>query len=139
MLKTTRFQSMAIGSDGIPSMAILPPWHMFSSMVRSADGAPDISKPTSNPSRIPSSSWTSDMVRCLASTAKVAPIRLARSRRNGFTSETTTCRAPAYLTIAVAIKPIGPAPVISTSSPRQSKLSAVCTALPSGSKIAAIS
>src|SRR6056297_1581234 len=35
--------------------------------------------------------------------------------------------------------PMGPAPVTSTSSPTRSKLSAVCTALPNGSKIAAIS
>src|SRR5690606_40956965 len=32
--------------------------------------------------------------------------------------------------------PIGPAPVISTSSPTRGNLSAVCTALPSGSKTA---
>src|SRR6056297_1483661 len=35
--------------------------------------------------------------------------------------------------------PMGPAPVTSSSSPTRSKLSAVCTALPNGSKIAAIS
>ena len=35
--------------------------------------------------------------------------------------------------------PIGPAPVINTSSPSTGKDSAVCTALPKGSKIAAIS
>ena len=31
------------------------------------------------------------------------------------------------------MQPIGPAPVIKTSSPKTSKLSAVCTAFPSGS------
>src|SRR5919112_1278467 len=51
----------------------------------------------------------------------------------------TTLRAPMKRTIAVAMMPIGPAPVISTSSPTTSKASAVCTALPSGSRIAAIS
>src|SRR5215831_6572393 len=35
--------------------------------------------------------------------------------------------------------PMGPAPVISTSSPRTGKLSAVWTALPNGSKMAATS
>ena len=35
--------------------------------------------------------------------------------------------------------PIGPAPVMSTSSPSTRKLSAECTALPNGSKIAATS
>src|SRR6266487_2218449 len=46
----------------------------------------------------------------------------------------TTCRAPACLQIGIAMQPIGPAPVMSTSSPTRSNESAVCTALPSGSK-----
>ena len=37
------------------------------------------------------------------------------------------------------MQPIGPAPVTSTSSPSTGKVSAVCTALPKGSKIAATS
>src|ERR1700722_2320540 len=41
--------------------------------------------------------------------------------------------------MATAITPIGPAPVMSTSSPTTLKASAVCVALPSGSRIAAIS
>ena len=51
-------------------------------------------------------------------------------------SVTTTCLAPACRTIAAAITPIGPAPVISTSSPTTGHCSAVWVALPSGSKIA---
>ena len=43
------------------------------------------------------------------------------------------------LTTAAAITPIGPAPVINTSSPSTPKESAVCTALPNGSKMAATS
>ena len=39
----------------------------------------------------------------------------------------------------MAISPIGPAPLTSTSSPRTGKASAVWTALPNGSKIAATS
>ena len=39
-------------------MAILPPWHMLASMSRKASGLPDISRPTSKPSFMPSSSWT---------------------------------------------------------------------------------
>jgi hypothetical protein len=54
-------------------------------------------------------------------------------------SLTTTNRAPAWRTIADAIRPIGPAPVMSTSSPSTGNASAVCTALPNGSKIAATS
>ena len=46
------------------------------------------------------------------STARVAPILLARSRRKGFTSVTTTLRAPAWATTAHAMSPMGPAPVI---------------------------
>jgi len=42
-------------------------------------------------------------------------------------------RAPACLQIAAAIIPIGPAPVMSTSSPSKSNESAVCVALPKGS------
>ncbi len=44
-----------------------------------------------------------------------------------------------WRTIAVAKMPIGPAPVISTSSPTRSKRSAVWVALPSGSSTAATS
>ena len=52
-------------------------------------------------------------------------------------SVTTTLRAPMCRTIAAAITPIGPAPVISTSSPTTSKRSAVWVALPNGSSTAA--
>jgi hypothetical protein len=45
----------------------------------------------------------------------------------------------AWRAIAAASTPIGPAPVMSTSSPTQSKRSAVWVALPSGSRIAATS
>ncbi len=47
--------------------------------------------------------------------------------------------APANLAIATAMMPIGPAPVISTSSPTRSKDNAVCVALPNGSRMDAIS
>ncbi len=45
-------------------------------------------------------------------------------------------RAPTCRATDAAMRPIGPAPVISTSSPTSGNLSAVCTALPNGSKIA---
>ena len=88
---------------------------------------------------MPSSRWTSARSRSRGSTTTVAPIRAASARRTGLGSLTTTNRAPAWRTIAVAIRPIGPAPVISTSSPSTGNASAVCTALPNGSKIAATS
>src|SRR4030088_692535 len=51
----------------------------------------------------------------------------------------TTWRAPVKRAIAVAMMPIGPAPVISTSSPTTLKASAVWVALPNGSRMAAMS
>ena len=54
-------------------------------------------------------------------------------------SDTTTWRAPAWRTTPIAIRPIGPAPEMSTSSPWTSNASAVWTAFPNGSKIAATS
>ena len=41
--------------------------------------------------------------------------------------------------MAAAMQPMGPAPVMSTSSPTMSKERAVCAALPYGSKMAAMS
>ncbi len=55
------------------------------------------------------------------------------------TSVITTCRAPQCRAIATAMQPIGPAPVISTSSPTRSKESAVWAALPRGSRNDAMS
>ena len=46
----------------------------------------------------------------------------------------TMWRAPACLEMGKAMQPIGPAPVISTSSPTRSNESAVWTAFPKGSK-----
>src|ERR1700676_552513 len=51
----------------------------------------------------------------------------------------TMCRAPQCLAIATAMMPMGPAPVISTSSPTTLNASAVCVALPNGSRMDAIS
>ena len=54
MMKMTVFQSIANGSSGSPSIAIPAPWDMLASMSRNAAGFPLISRPTSNPSFIPS-------------------------------------------------------------------------------------
>jgi hypothetical protein len=43
---------------GMPSSAMRPPWHMLASMSRKAEALPDISRPTSKPSFIPSSFCT---------------------------------------------------------------------------------
>lgn len=66
-------------------------------------------------------------------------MRAASASRASFTSVTTTRRAPTWRHTAAAMQPMGPAPVMSTSSPVTSNSSAVCTALPSGSRIEAIS
>ena len=66
-------------------------------------------------------------------------MRFASARRTGLGSDTTTKRAPAWRTTAVAMRPMGPAPVMRTSSPSTGNASAVWTALPNGSKIAATS
>ena len=94
-----------------------------------------------SPRPCPSSRWTSAEV----ALARVDGDRRAhpgRERRGAIgvgLADTTTNRAPAWRTTAVAIRPIGPAPVTSTSSPRTGNASAVWTALPNGSKIAATS
>src|SRR5204863_92705 len=46
----------------------------------------------------------------------------------------TTLRAPAIFAIGTAMQPIGPAPVMRTSSPTRSNAKAVWTAFPSGSE-----
>ncbi len=120
---------------GIPNRAMRPPWFIVFSMALNALGTPDISKPTSKPSVMPSSFITSSRFCSVTFTARVTPIWRAKSRRYSFTSVITTWRAPTCFATAAAIIPIGPAPVISTSSPTKSNESAVCTALPNGSKI----
>ena len=79
----------------------------------------------------------SAIVSRLTSTLRSTPIFSASARRGALTSVMTTNRAPTWRQTAAAISPIGPAPVMSTSSPTRGKLRAVCTALPNGSKIAA--
>ena len=135
--KITLFQSMAISWFGIPSSATLPPWFMTSSIWRRAGAVPLISMPTSKPPVMPSSRSTSDNAVVATLTARVAPIFRAGFSRYSFTSVTTTWRAPTWRAIAAAITPIGPHPVMSTSSPTRSNDNAVCTALPSGSRIGA--
>ena len=68
------FQSIAISSAGIPSMAMRPPCAMLASMSWSAAGLPDISSPTSKPSVMPSSRCTSATVPWLTSSACVTPM-----------------------------------------------------------------
>ena len=71
--------------------------------------------------------------------ARVAPIFCARPSRKSLTSVMTTWRAPTRLAMATAMMPMGPAPVISTSSPTMLKARAVCVALPKGSRMLAMS
>ena len=58
-------------------MAILPPWHMLASMSRKAAALPDISRPTSKPSFMPSSLLdVGERLRCGRRRRSVAPILL---------------------------------------------------------------
>ena len=136
MCVTSLPQSMSNPVDGSPSMAMRPPWFMLSIIAGSADAAPLISKPMSKPSRMPSARCASRISWRETSTTSSAPIPRAISRRGALTSVPTMKRAPACRATAIAIRPIGPHPVTSTSSPTSGKRRAVCTALPSGSKIA---
>ncbi|MNI70633.1 hypothetical protein D3C73_1264570 [compost metagenome] len=111
---------------------------MQSSMSLNARGLPLISRPTSKPSMC--SSFITSFSDVLATlTTRVAPMSAASFRRKSLTSVTTTLRAPMCLQMPAAMMPIGPAPVISTSSPMTLNSSAQCAALPYGSKKAASS
>mmetsp|Transcript_90431 Transcript_90431/g.282823 ORF Transcript_90431/g.282823 Transcript_90431/m.282823 type:complete len:221 (-) Transcript_90431:320-982(-) len=119
----------------MPSKATLPPWFISFSMSLKARLFPDISRPTSKPSCMPSSlNATSCRSSCMTFTARVTPIFRARSKRYSFTSVMTTLCAPTCLARAAPMMPIGPAPVIRTSSPTRSKERVVWVALPKGSK-----
>ena len=90
MLKTTVFQSIAISLVGMPSMAILPPWHMLASMSRKASGCaghlePDVEAFLHAQLFLHSGSEVSR-----GFTARVTPILRASSSRYGFTSVITT-------------------------------------------------
>ena len=80
-VRTTVRQSIDISSEGIPSMAILAPWLMLASMSRKPAGLPDISRPTSKPSVMPSCFWTSASCRSRTFTASVTPSFRASSSR----------------------------------------------------------
>src|SRR5664279_1764112 len=137
MWVTTLAQSTVMGWLGRPSTATRAPWLRFSIISGRAPGDPLISSPMSKPSAMPRRCWA-DAIRSVATlSARSTPIFLASCRRDSFTSVTTTNRAPTWRATAAAMSPIGPAPVTSTSSPTSGNDSAVCTALPNGSKIAA--
>ena len=89
---------------------------MLSIISRIALGTPDISNPTSKPSFMPSSACASRSRVLETSTASVTPILRASSSRYSLTSVTTTNRAPLWRAAIAAINPMGPAPVMSTSS-----------------------
>ena len=107
---------------------------MFARRSSTAEGAPDISSAMSKPSTMPSCSWASRNVwPAETSTTRSAPAAEARANRPADMSVTQMRRAPAWRTTAVAMTPIGPAPVMTTSSPTTGHCRAVCVALPSGS------
>ncbi|MNT19242.1 hypothetical protein D3C72_1544940 [compost metagenome] len=133
-------QSVSIGLDGMPSMAMPPPMIRVSTHCLKAMGEPDISSATSKPTFRPSSCMTSRRSSLVVFTVRTPGATFcASSRRKSLISVRTTVRAPAWRATAAAIMPMGPAPVTSTSSPSRSNCCAVCTALPNGSRIEPIS
>ena len=133
------FHSMLEPSGWMPSREMLAPFRELSMMSFRQDGAPLISRHTSNPSVISSSFITSTSFSRVTFTVRSAPSVLARLRRKSLMSVITTVLAPAFLQTAAAMQPMTPAPVIRTSSPTMSQDKAVWTALPRGSKMEAIS
>lgn len=123
--------------DGMPSSAMDPLGLIASSICSNGDCYPVIYSPTSMPSR---------MLACLNTLCQSmgsfafkqisAPNSLALFSLLSTTSVTITFRAPILLLIMSAIKPMGPAPEISTSSPIKLKVRQVFTALPKGSNSA---
>ena len=122
MLKITLFQSMAVSSPGMPRMAILPPWHMLSSMSLNAWALPDISSPTSKPSLhvqfflhvgnalpadVDGAGGAQGGRQCQAGVDDIGDHHMART---------------GVFAHRPAMAPMGPAPVISTSSPSRSYL-----------------
>mmetsp|Transcript_55355 Transcript_55355/g.132209 ORF Transcript_55355/g.132209 Transcript_55355/m.132209 type:complete len:246 (-) Transcript_55355:334-1071(-) len=136
-LKITRSQLISKGLEGIPSRPTEAPTFSVSSMECTALGTPDISKPTSKPSLIFSSPISclnfSVALPLLTLSTREAPHFKARSKRNSLMSVTTMWRAPTCRQMATAMTPMGPAPVMRTSSPTRSKPSAVWVALPRAS------
>ena len=99
---------------------------------------PDISSSTSTPSPLVRARISSTRPLCVATKVASAPSFAASSSFAGFTSIAKTEIAPAAAR-PNAISPIEPTPMIATLLTLTPAAITVCTALPSGSKIAAYS
>ena len=122
-----------------PRRLIFPPFLITEIICFKAAPLPDISRPTSKPSTRPCSFITVIRSSFAVFTAASAPIFFANSRRASWISVMITRRAPAYLQMATAMMPMGPAPVIRTSSPTRSNIKAVWVAFPTASNMATTS
>ncbi len=138
-LKIILPQSTSVRPEGMPNIPTFPPIISVLTICSNAAGLPLISKPISNPSCMPTSAITSCRSSSKTLTGRTLVTLSASCNRYGLISVITMLRAPAKRATAAAIMPIGPAPVISTSSPTTSNESTVCTAFPSGSKMAPMS
>ena len=134
----TLVQSTSVGLDGHAE-------HRDAAAHDDVSRTADRRRPARRSSRAPTSKPSfifeprHDVAQVLAattSTGVTSATSAASARRRGLMSVMTTWRAPTWRATAAAMMPIGPAPVISTSSPTRSKASAVWTALPSGSRMA---
>ena len=117
---------------------LAPVVHVRRACRRSAFGHARHLEPTSKPSVMPSSSIRRPS---LALDVDRAGAPIATRQRQPVVVDVghDDVTGPDVRAIAAAMMPIGPAPVISTSSPTRSNDSAVCVALPNGSKIDAMS
>ena len=131
-------RSIVAGTVCVPSNDTRPPLVTASKPWCRAAEEPDISSRMSTP--LPSVSARSrPTTSSRASSARSAPIRVAIASRSGLMSVAKTARAPAFLSTAMLIRPIGPQPVTTAVWPATSSTKALKTALPSGSWSAAIS
>ena len=117
-----RGQSMAISPWGCRAWRSCRRGTCWRACRRRPAALPDISRPTSNPSFMPSCFWAWRCVSARRPRPASPPSCCAKSRRYGLTSVTTTCRAPACRATAAAMMPIGPAPVIEHVLAQHAKL-----------------
>ncbi len=101
-----------------------------------AVGFPLISSSTSTPVLLVSLRILATASSAAGFSTTSAPIFLAIARRCSFVSVANTVELPHAFATAIDINPIGPQPVTKAVRPAIGPASTVCTAFPSGSKIA---
>ena len=119
------FQSTGIFPDGNAEHGDLAAHDQMFVICSKADGAPDISRPMSKPSRMPSRSITGRQILARHIDGHGVGNLVAQVEAVVVDVGDNEWRAPTWRQTAAAMMPMGPAPVISTSSPTRSKERAV--------------